>query len=54
MVWVRTFHTAESLEELQQREWVAGQDDTDAWYEKEQTAEDNSEEMSSHGDEDNS
>ncbi len=25
LVWVRTFHTAESLEELQQREWLEGE-----------------------------
>ena len=34
-VWVRTFHAAESVEELQGREWLGGQAVDDEWTEDE-------------------
>ena len=45
VVWVRTFHTAESLGELQSREWMEGQEDEEEWTEDEAEAEIATEEM---------
>jgi hypothetical protein len=37
-VWVRTFHTAESLEELQQREWLEDEPERELETERETEA----------------
>jgi hypothetical protein len=39
MVWVRTFHLGESLEELQVREWREGESEEDNWLETERETE---------------
>jgi hypothetical protein len=39
LVWVRTFHTAESLEELQQREWLEGETEIETELEEETESE---------------
>jgi hypothetical protein len=44
LVWVRTFHSAESLEELQQQEWLEGEIATEREIEAESEIEPESEE----------
>jgi len=49
---VRTFHIAESLEELQSREWIGGQEDDEEWTEEDEAeAEIATEEMIHHAQE---
>ena len=50
VVWVRTFHIAESLEEFQQREWIEGHD-YEGWTEDGAEAKLATEEMTHHAQE---
>ena len=52
VVWIRTFHIAESLEELQSREWIGGQENDEEWTEEDEAeAELAPEEMTHHAQE---
>jgi hypothetical protein len=51
-VWVRTFHTTESLEELQQREWLDAQSDLEDWQPEDQSSDNDEEELSQDGEDD--